>query len=61
MYIYFLIQSLPLHTLCLFPILLNKYVADTENPDGICSLTFLIDEFSESFSYPSFMICINNK
>ena len=41
----FFIQSLPLYTLCLFSILLNEDIVDIEKPDGICSLTFAVDEF----------------
>ena len=39
-------QSLPLGTSCLFSMLLNDGVAETEKPDGIFSLNFVVDEFS---------------
>ena len=39
-------QSLPLHTACLFSMLLNDDIIDIENPDGIRSPIFVVDEFS---------------
>ena len=30
----------------LIPILLNDDIADIEKPDGRCSLTFVVDEYS---------------
>ena len=33
--------------------LLNEYIVDIEKPDGICSLTFAVDEFSGLFLHPS--------
>ena len=39
-------ESLPLYTLCLFSMLLNDNVVDIEKPDGICSVTFVEDEFA---------------
>ena len=47
------IQSLRLHTSCLFSLLLNDDIVDTENSDGICSPTFVADEFSGLFLHPS--------
>ena len=41
----FLIQSL-----CLFSMLLNEDIVDTEKPDGIGSLNYVADEL---FLYPS--------
>ena len=32
--------------------LLNKDIVDIEKPDGICSLTFVVDEFSGLFLHP---------
>ena len=32
----FFIQSLPLYTSCLFSMLLNEDIVDTEKPDAIC-------------------------
>ena len=46
-------QSLPPNTLCLFSMLLNEDIVDIEKPDGICSLTFVVDEFSGLFLHPS--------
>ena len=42
-------QSLPLYTSCLFSIFLNDDIVDIEKPDGICSPTFGVDEFSKLF------------
>ena len=50
------IQSLSLYTSCLLSMLLNENVVDTEKSDGICSLTFAVDEFSALFLYPSEML-----
>ena len=50
-------QSLPLYKLCLISILLKEDIVDIEKPDGICSLTFVVDEFSGLFLYsPIFYI-----
>ena len=38
-------QSLRLYTACLFSMLLNEDTVDNEKPDGICSVTFVVDEF----------------
>ena len=42
-------QSLPLYTSCLFPMILNDNIVDIEKADGICLLTFAEDEFSGLF------------
>ena len=46
-------QFLPLYTSCLFSILLNEDIVDIEKTDGICSLTFVVDDFSGLFIHPS--------
>ena len=46
------IQSLPLHTSYLLSVLLNQYIVEIEKPDGICLLTFVVDEFSGLFLHP---------
>ena len=46
-------QSLPLCTSYLFPILLNDDIVHIENLDGIPWLTFIVDEFSGLFLHPS--------
>ena len=46
-------QSLPLCTSYLFPILLNDDIVHIENLDGIPWLTFIVDEFSGLFLNPS--------
>ena len=33
--------------------LLNDDIVDIEKPDGICLLTFVVDEFSGLFLHPS--------
>ena len=52
-------QSLPLYTSCLHSMLLNEDVVDIENPEGICSLTFVVDEFSGTFLHPSIFSIIH--
>ena len=42
-------QSLPLHTSCLFSMPLNDDIVDIEKPDGICSQNF-IELFSSVLS-----------
>ena len=37
--------------------LLNEEIVDIEKSDGICLLTFVVDEFSGLFLYPS-IFCI---
>ena len=46
-------EYLPLYTLCLFTMPLNDNVEDIEKPDGICSPTFVVNEFSGLFLHPS--------
>ena len=41
----FFMQTLPLYTSCLFSILLNDDIVDIEKLDGICWLTFVVNEF----------------
>ena len=53
----FFMQFLPLYTPCLFSMVLNEDIVDIEKPDGICSLTFVMDEFSGLFLHPS-IFCI---
>ena len=43
----FFMQFLLLYPSCLLSMLLNDNVVDIEKPDGICSLTSVIDGFSE--------------
>ena len=47
------VQSLALYTSCLFSTLLNDDIVDIEKPNGICLLTFLVDELSGLFLHPS--------
>ena len=42
-------QSLPLYTSCLFSMLLNDNIVDVKKLDGICSPTFVVNEFSGFF------------
>ena len=46
-------QSLPLYASCLISALLNDDMLDIEKPNGICSPTFVVDEFSGLFLHPS--------
>ena len=50
----YFMQSLPVYTSCLFSMLLNDDIVDFEKPDGICSSTFVANEFWELFLHPSF-------
>ena len=49
----FFMQSLSLYTSCLFFMLLDAVIVDIEEPYGICSLTFVADDFSGLFLHPS--------
>ena len=49
----FFIQSLPLFTSCLFSMLLNDDILDTEKPDGICLPIFVMNEFLGLFLHSS--------
>ena len=63
----FFIQSLSLHTSCLFSMLLNEDIVVIGKPDSICSLTFVLNYFSGLFFtsinlfYYTFKIFKNNK
>ena len=57
----FFIESFSLHRSCLFSVLLNEEIVDVEKPDGICSLTFVVDEFSGLFLHPSIFSIIRSK
>ena len=54
-------QSLPLYRSCLFSMLLNEDIVDIEKLDGICLLTFLVDEFSGLFLHPSVFSVIHSR
>ena len=54
----FHIQFLSLHISFLFSILLHENIVDIGKPDGICLLTFVVDEFSELISHPSIFFII---
>ena len=41
--------------------LLNEDIVDLEKPDGICSLTFAVDEFSGLFFHPSILSIIHTR
>ena len=47
------IYYLPLYTSCLFYMLLNGNIVNIEKPDRVCSLNFVIDEFTGLFLRPS--------
>ena len=57
----FFMQSLPVHASCLFPMLLNEDIVDIEKPDGICSLTFVVDGFSGLFLHLSIFSIIHSR
>ena len=46
-------QSLPLYRSSLFYLLLNDDILDSEKSDEICSLTFVVNQFSGLFLHPS--------
>ena len=41
--------------------LLNEDIVDLEKPDAICSLTFVVDEFSGLFFHPSILSIIHTR
>ena len=41
--------------------LLNEDIVDIENPDGICVLTFTVDEFSWLLLHPSIFSIIHSR
>ena len=57
----FFIQSLPLYASCLFSMLLNEDIVDLKKPHGICSLTFIVDEFSRLFLHPSIFCIVHSR
>ena len=40
---------------------LNEDIVDTEKPNGICSLTFAVDEFLGPFLHPSVLSIIHSR
>ena len=52
----FFMQFLPLYTSCLFYMLLNDDIVNIEKPDGICLLTFAVDEFLGLCLHPSIFL-----
>ena len=48
-------------TSCLFSMLLNEDIVDIGKPDGICSLTFVVDKFLGLFYiHQSFVLNIKD-
>ena len=45
----------------LVSMLLNEDIADIEKSDGICSLTFVVDEFSVLFLHPLIFPIIHSR
>ena len=41
--------------------LLNYNIVDIEKPDGICSLTFVVNEFPGLFLHPSIFYFIHSR
>ena len=52
----FFMQSLPLSSM-----LLNEDMVDIEKHDGMSSFTFVVDEFSGLFLYPSIFSIIHSR
>ena len=50
-----------MYTSYLFSVLLNEDIVNIEKPDGICSLTFVVDEFSGLFLHPSIFSIIHTR
>ena len=46
-------QSSPLYKSCIFSLLLNDYIVESENRDRIFSPTFVVNNFLELFLHPS--------
>ena len=40
---------------------INDDIADIKKPDGICSLTFVVNEFSGLFLHPSIFSIIHSR
>ena len=58
---HFFVHFVPLYTSCLFSMLLNEDILDIGKPDGTCSLTFVVDEFSGLFLHPSIFYIIHSR
>ena len=57
----FLVQLLLKYTSSLFSIFLNDDIVDIEQPDGMCSLTFVVNKFSGLlFNHQSFLLKIQD-
>ena len=57
----FFMQYLLLYIPCLFSMVLNDDIVDTEKTDGICSLIFVVNEFSGFFNIcQSFLLNIQD-
>ena len=41
--------------------ILNENIVEIEKPDGICSLTFVVDEFSGLLLYPSIFSIMHSR
>ena len=57
----FFMQYLHLYISCLCLMLLNDDIVDIEKRDGICSLTFVVDEFLVLFLHPSIFSIIHSR
>ena len=57
----FFVQSLPFYTSYLFSILVNQDIVEIEKPHGICSLTFVVDEFLGLFLHSSIFSTIHSR
>ena len=54
-------QYLPIYTSCLFSELLNDDIREIEKLDGICSFTFVVDEFSRLILQTSIFSIIHSR
>ena len=57
----FFMQYSPLYTSCLLSMLLNEVIAGIEKPGGICSRTFVQNEFSGLFLHPSMFLIMHSR
>ena len=57
----FVKQYLLLYTSSLFSMVINEDVFEIENPDGICLLTFVVDEFLGLLLHPSIFPVIHSR
>ena len=57
----FFMQPLPMYTSCICHMFLSDNIADIEKSDGICSTTFVVDNYSGLLLYPSVFSIIDSR